>query len=478
MAEGMMNNKIRVSGRRWTFAALLGATALTLPVGAWAAEDADALPKKSKAALSDTYIPLAGQDVVGQRTAPIVEIGNPFLGTGRLSEPVEIFTGAVWTPSIQIFGSYRAAIQGVDDERGKPYVELVNRLDLFGNLQLSGTERILVGFTPLNDGGKFTRYVVAGGDEGFHSEHGAHLTAAFAEFQVDQVFPFLDPWGGGFLDVNVAAGRQLIEAQDGMLVNDTMDSVGVAKNNIQLPGNIHGRVTGVMAWNEVHRGNNVFDGDALFYGLFTSWDTSKTTYDLDFAYVDGQAGRVGDSIHAGLSATRRFGLWNASGRIMGSTALDGDSAGADDGVLSYVETSTSFPGDENIFYANGFWGVGSFTSASRAGTAGGPLVRTGILFSSANLGAYGAPLNNRGQNVVGGAVGYQMFLSGVDQQLTFELGGVADTVGNDRSGVGFGTSYSRKLTDRVVFRADGYVAHNQDDRGTGYGLRSEIQVLF
>jgi hypothetical protein len=463
----------RVSGRKLALLAGVAALAATGPVRA---EDGPPATK-SKAALPDTYIPMVGQDVVGERTPPIVEIGNPFLGTGRLSEPVEIFTGAVWNPSIQIFGTYRAAIQGVDDERAKPVAELVNRLDLYGNLQLSGTERILMGVTPLHDGNRYTRYTIAGGDEGAHEEFGAHLSAAFGEFQVSQVFPFLGPWGR-ILDVNVAAGRQPISFQDGMLINDTLDSVGVAKNSLQLPGNVHGRVTGLFAWNEVNRGDNARDGDAHLYGLFSSFDFHESTVDADMVYVAGRGGRRGDSLHLGLSASQRFGLWNTKGRVLGSTALGDDGPAADDGVLLYGETSTSFPGDENIFYVNGFAGLGSFTSAARDGTAGGPLGRAGILFSSANLGVFTAPLNNRGQNAVGGAVGYQMFLGGLDQHLTFELGGLADTVGDDKSGVGIGASYSRKLMDRLVFRSDAYVTHNEDDRGTGYGLRSEIQVIF
>ncbi|WP_028301236.1 hypothetical protein [Oceanospirillum beijerinckii] len=439
--------------------------------------------KKSKAALSDQPKPMLPESAIGPRNGPLIEWGDPFLGTGRLHDPLVLPTGAVWSPSLWIFGSYRAALQTVDHEARESHVEAVHRLDLTANLQLSGTERIVLGVTPLHDGGDFSRYVFEGAadQEGGHSATGAHVSTFFAEFEIAELFPGIDRKDQYPLDIGFALGRQKIEFQDTFLVNDTMDSIGIVKNNLLLSGMSNARITFLYAWDEIHRGNNVEDDHAKLYGLFTSYDLADTSIDADVIYVDSSddiaAKHYGDSIHMGISAAQRIGLWNTELRLLASQGLDTDNAAANDGVVLYLETSTSFPGAPHIFYANGFVGEGQFTSASRASTAGGPMGRTGLLFSSANLGAYGAPLNNRGQDAIGTAIGYQMFF-GLKKRLTFEIGGVADTGNNKTGGFGFATRYSRKLSRHFILNLGGYVVENENSSGTGYGLRSELEVKF
>lgn len=464
-----------------TIAAALTLVSSTLLSTALLAQDAPA--KRSKAALSDQPKPMLPEAVIGPVNGPLFEWGDPFLNTGRLNAPVVLPTGAVWSPSLWIFGSYRAALQGVDHENREGHIEAVNRLDITANLQLSGTERVVLGITPLHDGGDFTRYVFEGesSQEGGHSATGAHVSTFFTEFELAELFPNLDRTDQYPLDIGFAVGRQKIEFQDSFLVNDTIDSIGIVKNNLLFPGISNTRITFLYGWNEIHRGNNVLDDKARLYGLFTSYDLAETTVDLDLIYINSEDNiaqqHYGDSVHLGVSAAQRIGLWNTELRLLASQGLDTDSAAANDGVIVYLETSTSFPGAPHIFYANGFIGEGEFTSASRAGTAGGPMGRTGLLFSSANLGDYGAPLNNRGQDAVGAALGYQMFF-GLKKRLTLELGGVWDTGDNEYGGIGFASKYSQKLTRHLILNLAGYLAENDDARGTGYGLRSELEVKF
>jgi hypothetical protein len=458
---------------------LLACTVLSSPLFA---QD-QSTTKKSKAALSDEPKPMLPEDVIGPRGAPLIEFGDPFLSTGRLNDPIILPTGAVWSPSLWIYGSYRAALQSVNHDSRDAHTEAVHRLDLTANLQLSGTERIVLGVTPLHDGGDFSRYVFDGatGQKGGHSASGAHVSTLFTEFELAELFPNIDRKDELPLDIGFAIGRQKIEFQDSFLVNDMIDSIGIVKNNLLFPGIINTRITFLYGWNEIHRGNNKEDKDAKLYALFTSYDLADTSIDIDVIYInstdDVSSHHYGDSLHMAMSAAQRIGLWNTEARLLASQGLDTDSAGANDGLLIYLETSTSFTGAPHIFYANGFIGIDKFTSASRAGTAGGPLGRTGLLFSSANLGDYGAPLNNRGQDTVGGAIGYQMFF-GLKKRLTFEVGGVADTVGNDNGGFGLAAKYSQKLSRHFIWNMGSYVAENDDTKGTGYGLRSEIEVKF
>ena len=99
--------------------------------------------------LSTEPIPMKAEEDLPERTPPIIEIGPDFLGTGNIPEGIELPTGAVWTPALWIFGNYRTAINFFDNGADPEVLEWANRLDLFANLQLSGTERLLLGSEPI-----------------------------------------------------------------------------------------------------------------------------------------------------------------------------------------------------------------------------------------------------------------------------------------------------------------------------------------
>jgi len=436
-----------------------------------------------EAALTSDYIPMISVDAVGEPSGPILEFGDPFLRSGRLSDPIVLPTGAAWNPSIWVFGNYRGAFQMINDQNRAQNIEAVNRLDLFANLQLSGTERIVVGISPLQDGNRLTRYTFTPKPQrGGTSALGAPITTLFAEFELGEVFPGLDPNDQSRYDIGVAVGRQLLEFQDGFLINDILDSVGIVQNNINFLNTINTRGTALFAWNEVNRGNNIRDNSARLYGLFSSFDLPETTIDVDVIFVDSPrqviSNHFGKSVHGGISASQRFGGLSTTGRLLGSWEINDHSTTSQNGVLAFLETSTSFYGKPHIFYANGFVGVGRFASASRAAGTGGPLGRTGLLFAGLGLGNFNAPLNNRGQDSIGAAIGYQMFFKGITRQLAFELGGDLDIGGNKTSGFGFGVRYSHKLFRRVISQSDGYIVNNTGIKGLGYGVRTEVRVLF
>ncbi len=117
-------------------------------IGCVAAGAAFAGDEHGAATYSDQPIPLQ-LDQVPDRPKPIVELGAPFLGTGPIPQGIELPTGAVWQPSFILFGTYRTALQTFDAGE-ESFTERVHRLDLYGNLQLSGTERLLVGIRPLD----------------------------------------------------------------------------------------------------------------------------------------------------------------------------------------------------------------------------------------------------------------------------------------------------------------------------------------
>lgn len=202
----------------------------------------------------------------------------------------------------------------------------------------------MLGLTPLHDGTDYTTYTISPDqDEGWNWPQGVGVSTFFVEGEFAELFPNLDPADSLPLDIGFAVGRQFIDLQDGMLVNDTIDSVGLVKNNLMFPGVTNLRLTGLFGWGQVHRNDNSRDEDAHLWAASAAWDTFSATYEADVAYVEApeDATSQGDSIHVGLGAIQRIGGWNTGVRALYSNSTETDSAGADDGVLLFAETSTS-----------------------------------------------------------------------------------------------------------------------------------------
>ena len=88
----------------------------------------------------------------------MLEISDAFLGNGPIQPGIKTFTGQMLQPSFLLFGTLRSAFQGF--EKGdNNNIEWSNRLDLNGNLNLSGTERLVFSMRPLDrETGDYTGY--------------------------------------------------------------------------------------------------------------------------------------------------------------------------------------------------------------------------------------------------------------------------------------------------------------------------------
>jgi len=338
---------------------------------------------------------------------------------------------------------------------------------------------------PLNDDGKFTgwQFKPDGRDDGFRDEGNLRLTTLFFEGDFGEIFPRLDPRDTRDLDIGFSVGRQQISFQDGLLIDDRLDSVGITRNNIRVSGwdwLVNLRVTGLFAWNEVHRDNNTEDPSANLFGLFTAWDTVfgnqfASTFELDVAVVDGDANRGGDLFVAGFGATQRIGLYNTTFRVLGSLDFDsdsGDNDAADDGVLLFGEISRTPFGNHNLVYTNFFWGIDNYSSAARDPLAGGPLGRTGISFAARGIGTFPAPLGNRTDEAVGVAVGYQMFFDDNRRQVIVEVGGRHDRRDRFDDAAAATVIVQQAVGRRVLLQLDGFVGIRGDDETRG--IRAEI----
>jgi hypothetical protein len=420
--------------------------------------------------LSDEVIPLRVYDFP-QRPAPLIELGNPLLATGPISKGFTLPTGAVWQPSLVVWGDIRNAIQTVDadvDGSGQRLTEFASRVDLFGNLAFTATERILIGFRPLDRNGRFTRYSFeepegSPFEEGaFTSEANLDLTLLFFEGDFGQIFPFLDPGDRYGLDYAFAVGRQPVIWQNGMLVNDRLDAFGVSKINLKHSWAVNHRMTFLYAWDELNR--NVLaevDSGSSFFGWSNEIDFRPTTVEFDVIYISGSE-FTGDGLYAGLGFTQRVYDYNSTFRILTSNAIGDVTDHNESGVLLFGELSTDISGTTDYVYLNGFYGINRFRSASRAPEFGGPLGATGVLFAALGLGRYGAPLDNQPDDAFGGALGVQMFFNNRRQTLLLEAGGryAMEEVGQRASAVGL--SYQMAIGTRHVLRFDSFLRYGME----------------
>ncbi|CAN5502147.1 hypothetical protein BH23VER1_BH23VER1_30150 [soil metagenome] len=404
---------------------------------------------------------------------------NPFLGRGAINPGIEIPTGAVWQPVTIIYGEFRSALQAFDDGN-RDVSEWANRLDVFTNFYLTPTERILVGFGPLDREGDFFgyRFSNSAGEDGFETPINGNIRTLYFEGDFGELFPNLDPGDHGNLDYGFAVGRMPLNFQDGLLLNDTIDAIGISRASLFLFGSSATRLTALFGWNNIHRNNNIEDDDALLYGFSSAFDYDKVTIEADAFYVDGDDSTGGDGLYFGLGQTRRFGKWNSTARANASIALDDETPAIGSGVLLFHQLSRTADYNDDIMYLNTFWGIEDFSSVARDPAAGGPLGNTGILFAAVGLGEYGAALGNRSNNAVGAAVGYQHFFDQLkSSQVVVELGGRVGTDGVSRSGGALGARYQKGFAQHYIWVLDGFVAAYEESE-FGYGVRSEIRIKF
>ncbi len=450
--------------------------------------------------ISDESAPILDESVVPDRPFRL-ELGAPFLGSGIIEPGYELPGGQILQPSLLIYGAYRTAVQTFRNPVGPggdvALSEWANRLDIFANLQLTGTERILIGLQPLHDrdlpatytGINFGPNIDARGNDGYVDKWNADIRTFFFEGDFGEMFPNLDRSDFGSLDIGISIGRQPLFYQEGLLINDTIDAIGLIRNNLIMPGGSNLQISALYGWNGINRADNVEqDGQLHLFGLFTQMDLPYSTVSVDLVYtLDDENNN--DGFHWGLSSSQRIGHVSTNFHLLGSHSLDSNIppqgrpvAAVDDGYLLWAETSYVMPWSSDNVYFNAFWGIDSFSSAARGPDVGGPLGRHGLLFASQGLGRYTPAISNQAENAYGFALGYQMFFDGVRRQVVFELGNRDSTTANGPNVVAILTRFQQAVGQRFVFQLDGFYsytdAHRMGIGHDGYGLRSEIRMNF
>lgn len=425
-----------------------------------------------------------GLQEIPERPDLLIETNEKFLDIGFLNQGIVLPTGAVWRPSFWVFGTYRTGLNYFDNRAGTNVTEWANRLDLFGQLNLSGTERILVGLRSLDKeltaSRLFTSYEFHDGEwlDGVNAD----IQTLFFEGDFGEIFPNLDPYDVHRYDIGFSVGRQPMSFQQGLLINEDMvDAVTVTRNTINGGSILNMRVTGVYVEDEINRNNNVRDPDSKLYGIFTETDLATSTINADVATVHSSNAQFGSMTAFGLSAIQRLhgfhNTYNTSFQVLGSFPHDGETAASGQGELLFSQVSMTPHHSNDLVYFNTFWAIDQFTSPARGTLAGGPLGQVGLLYAASGLGQYGAPLSNQATDAAGASLGYQLFYDKTRQQVIFEIGGRKNTQGVNDGALGTAIRYQKAMGQHWIMLLDTFVA-KQESRGVSSGARIEFLAKF
>ena len=350
---------------------------------------------------------------------------------------------------------------------------------------MTGTEKILLGLRPTDNNlpGRFTKHSWSGSNEDTDNELNPDIEVLFFEGDLGSLIPNLDPAGTTALDFGFTVGRQPINFQEGIIVNDTVDMIGFVRNNMVFPHTSNFRISGMWAWDRVDRNDRSRSADANMYGLYTFADAHAGTYNLDMIYVEDNASVSGDAFYIGVASIQRIrslGGISTAFRINHSAALDNEISGnvIGDGTLLSAEFSRLVHGSDDILYFNPFWSIGNFTQAGREAILGGPLGSLGILFASPNLSTYGAEISPFTDEVVGFATGYQAFWNNNRKNLILEVAGRHDTGavnGFDSLGVGF--QFQQAIGQNFQLQPEAFYTLNAGERN-GAGARFEFLFVY
>lgn len=119
----------------------------------------------------DAQIEIYGGKRAVKRVLPLIEIGRDLYGYGEIGEGINLIGDKNrLTPQLLVFGDARTAVAYNKNAGGKEVGQIATRLNFFANLQLTGSERILMLWEPLQDDAQFSRYEFTGPDRNRNSD--------------------------------------------------------------------------------------------------------------------------------------------------------------------------------------------------------------------------------------------------------------------------------------------------------------------
>ncbi len=433
--------------------------------------------KIEKNRLSDKAIAYPANPV--SRLSPLLEFGDDFLGQGPIKPGIKTPFEQMLQPTFLLYGQFRSALQSYDAE-DKDIVQWSTRLDLHGDVKLSGTERIVFSLRPLdNDKGEDTGFIFDsdGDEDNWHDQTNGKLTQLFFEGEIGEIFPRLDPSDSKTWDIGFSVGRQELKVQDGILLNDTFDALGITRNSLIAQGLPNVRLTALYGWDDIDNPFANVTSPGRLYGLLTQADTAwDNSLDLDMIYVDND--NSANAWYLGLGSTQRIGMINSTFRINTEIPLDEDSSALSKGTLITAELSGGFAHSDDLWYVNSFLSFDDFSSAARSRDGGVPLANIGMLFSPVGMGQYGVPLGDSIEDTYGAVAGYQHFFGGIGSQFIVELAARSSMKSQQkRDAVGLGFRYQKSLSRQTLLRFDTFFAVKEKQQ-SAKGVRLEWLLKF
>jgi len=412
------------------------------------------------------------------RTKPPIEIGPKLLGLGKIKNGFRLPSGAVWQPALYLLGSARTAFNTQKKSRQQHSNEVAVRADVFFNLQLSATERVLLGLTPFNKGSKFSRYQFSpGANNGYTESLNSNIDTFWVEGDIGELLPNHKNQQRKKYDMAFSFGRQVIAFQDSVMMNDAIDALVLVKNNMHIiPNSPSTRLSAVYGWNNINRADGLRDDSARFYGLFSETDTWKRTIEMDIAYMTSN--NEADGGFYGFSSTQRMGHWNSTLRLNGSFTALKETKNMRNGTLLTLQLSRNLKTSHNVYYVNFYAGFDQYRAATKDQDVGSSIGLIGISFASPGLGNFNSALSDNTDNSYGLATGYQWFFNRDRSNFMLEFALKQQSLIAQRNNLkAISLRFQKAISRRWLWQLDAYVA---DDvfQGTNYGLRSGLGLQF
>ncbi len=392
-------------------------------------------------------------------------------------------------PRLMMFGDWRFAAAYNEDNVDRR-TELVTRLNLDVDLQITATEHLHALFRPLDENGDFTRCVSGSADpdnNGCRLELDGQVDTVFCEGDMGQIINGITGVYTKF-DLPFAVGLMPIVFHNGIWVNDVFQGVGfsipamnsralnISNMDITFFAGIEDVTTAVQP--------NEINDQAQIFGMNMFIEMLEGYFEVGYGYTKDRTGNEGDYHNMAISFTHRYhDIVSLSERLIwnfGQTPGVVDDQLTADGYAFLLEMAwqTSKP-YTLVPYSNFFVGVDKPQGLAKGN---GLLENVGITFQGDALTNFQV-MDSGANDTWGGALGLQ-YLFDLDMQIVFELATV-QIIGdaNDPNRAladaqyGAGFRFQKPLTSSLIFRADGnYIL--QEGADERYGVRAEIRWKF
>lgn len=435
---------------------------------------------------SDDQIDIYGAKKAVEPPRPPIEVGRQQYTSGNYDQESTIL--GQLNPSqfgLAIYGDWRTAV-AYNNNNGKDIAQIATRLNIDVDLKLTGTERIHAFFTPIQNGGQFTRFEFGGsdGDGKFTDEYDFNPQTLFFEGDFGSLFAGFSGQEASF-DLPFTVGLFPLFLQNGIWANDAILGAAVslpAKNSAAL-GLSNFDITFFAAFDNVN--NNGILGqenhNANIYGVTTFVDAFDGYVEAGYGLIQGVDDDVDGQLTHFVTAAysrRYYNTLSNSTRVFANFG-NGEE---DDGVAIISENSLISGLPSTLLpYANFFVGFGNPQSLVD-GNGAGILKNVGINFETDALTGF-PKLNDSGSNAFGGAIGLQ-YLFNLDQQILFELA-MVQPFGEQIVGVGaaeaqyaMGVRYQVPINKAWLFRADATYQILEGEDEDNFGVRGEIRRKF